>query len=427
MHCSEKTDRCLVIGAALLALLLAPVTRGESNPPDPAPVPTPAPAQPTGQPIVVHNGAEPAQGARRVQLAEAWRAGGSEDDVFFGVIVDVACDEEGRVYLLDGQLNQVFIYSADGRYLGTVSKEGEGPGEIRRPHDLMILPAGRLGIIHHVRGRITCLNPDGTPAPDILLRDAQGEAQNTLSLMNGTRRGPALALTSFTIVYGEESRKETHHLGVYDIEGRQRYEAYARDQRAFDFERRTYVERLGYDGAWTLGPDGSLYLAPERNAYRVEQRDLEGRVVRVIERDYVAHRRTADEKQQAAAGAVMTINGQQVPLACDIEDRDPCITQLHVDDAGGLWVLHSESRSRTEPERLVSYDRFDPAGRFLERVEILDPADPDQDQFIMLDPERFVVLRGITGARLARYGAQAEGSTAGGAEPLEVVYYRAVK
>ncbi len=425
MRSTMEVGRHLMIRAALFAPILAtspaclfaPAALGEPGPPDASPA--------AGRPIVVPSGSEPAQGVRRMQLTEAWRAGGSEDEVFFGVIVDVASDGAGHVYLLDGQLNQVFVYSDDGQYLGTLSKEGEGPGEIRRPRTLLTLPAGRLGILHQVRGRLTCLEADGTPAPDIVLRDAHGEAQHTLGLMAGARRGPALAIASFTIVFGEDGRKETHYLAVYDLEGRQRYEAYARVQLAFDFERRTFVERLGYHGVWTLGPDGSLYLAPERNLYRIEQRNLDGTLVRVIERDYVARLRTTEEKKREAAGAVMTINGQQVPLECDIEDRDPCIAQLHVDDAGGVWVLHSESRARAATERVLSYDHFDAAGQFVERVEILDPADPDEDRLIMLDPGRFVVLRGITGARLALYGAQAEGATEGGSEPLEVVYYRA--
>jgi hypothetical protein len=384
---------------------------------------TPATRRPSPG-AVIHSGTEPAQGVRVRKLAEKWRAGGDNGQVFFGVIADVTADDAGRVYLLDRQLCQILVYSAEGEPLGTLSKEGDGPGEVRQPRAMVILPEGRIGVLHQVRGRLTCLNPDGTPAPDIVLRDVRGEPQQALSLMEGRRRGPTLAVESFTIVYGDQGRKETRLLGVYDLGGRERYEAYARVQLAFDFERRTFTERLGYNGVWALGPDGSLYLAPERDLYRIEQRGPDGAIIRVIERDYEAHRRTAQEKEAAAGGAVMTINGQQVPLQCDIDDRDPCIEQLYVDDAGGLWVVHSESRSHARSDHVLSYDHIDPSGRYLERVEVADPSDPDHDQLIMLDPEHFVVLRGISDAWQALYGSRVDRAGEGGAEPLEVVYYQ---
>lgn len=375
---------------------------------------------------VIHSGSEPAGGVRRVELVEQWRAGG-DDDVLFGIITSVAADDAGRIYLADWQLCQLHVFDEEGRRIGTLSREGEGPGEIRQPSDVVILPDGRIGIKHRARGRITCVAPDGTPAEDVVLTGPQGESLSSLGLMRCDRRGATLAVQGFSIVFTDNSREETHFLRLHDLDGRQRYEAYARPQHAFDFERKTYTERLGYEPVWALGPDGSLFLVPERNLYRIEHRGPDGALLRIIERDHIAHVRTAREKEAAAGGASMTINGQRVPLECDIEDRAPCIAQIDVDDQGGLWVLHSESRPPDPSERVLRYDYFDPAGLFLERVEVASPADPDHDQLIMLDPRRFIVLRGISDAWQAYSGTPADEGAAGEAEPLEVVCYHATR
>ena len=88
----------------------------------------------------ITNGASPSEGIETMHLEELWRVGGEDDDVLFGVILQVRTDEEGNIYLLDSQLAQVQVYSSDGRHLRTLSREGDGPGEVRRPTDLVLLP-----------------------------------------------------------------------------------------------------------------------------------------------------------------------------------------------------------------------------------------------------------------------------------------------
>ena len=64
---------------------------------------------------------EPALPPVTLQLEELWRAGGEDnaDDLVFGVPVEALADENGRVYLADQQLCQVFVFETDGiRFLG---------------------------------------------------------------------------------------------------------------------------------------------------------------------------------------------------------------------------------------------------------------------------------------------------------------------
>ena len=90
--------------------------------------------------IHVKNPASPPQGVETMQLEELWRVGGAgEDQTVFGVILQALPDEQGNLYVLDLQLSQVFVFSPEGKLLRTLSREGEGPGEVRNPTDMFFM------------------------------------------------------------------------------------------------------------------------------------------------------------------------------------------------------------------------------------------------------------------------------------------------
>ena len=105
--------------------------------------PMPASAQ-----KAVDNPAKAPSGVETIELKELWRVGGYDDEVLFGVISDIITDDSGNYYMLESQLSEIQVYSADGEYLDTIGREGEGPGEFRRSFNLMMQPSAR----RHRRG-----------------------------------------------------------------------------------------------------------------------------------------------------------------------------------------------------------------------------------------------------------------------------------
>ena len=79
----------------------------------------------------------PSLGVRTLVLKELWRVGGEDEDVLFGRIVDVQRHPNGEVYILDNQMCQVVVISGDGEHLRDLSRQGDGPGEIRQPMGLV--------------------------------------------------------------------------------------------------------------------------------------------------------------------------------------------------------------------------------------------------------------------------------------------------
>ena len=54
----------------------------------------------------------------------------------------------------------------------------------------------------------------------------------------------------------------------------------------------------------------------------------------------------------------------------------------------------------------MSYDTFDPDGRYRQEVRVTATADPDQDGLIFLDDGRVLLVEGLVLARLTATGSQ---------------------
>ncbi len=48
------------------------------------------------------------------ELTELWRAGGEDDEIFFGSVAAIRSDPDGNILILDGQLSEVHVYTPDG-------------------------------------------------------------------------------------------------------------------------------------------------------------------------------------------------------------------------------------------------------------------------------------------------------------------------
>jgi hypothetical protein len=376
----------------------------------------------------VLNPARPEQGVRTQPLEELWRAGGEDDSVFFGVIKEAVSDDAGRIYLLDRQLAQVWAYSPEGGFLGTLSREGEGPGEVHQPEDLFFLADGSLGLIDRSPGRVTRVDRFGTPQPSIQLHKSGEVSGASLGVQSGRWRGGTLALCGQEQRSVEGKRQQIGFLSLFGDDGLERCRLWQHEEQAWDFETRSYVERHAYffnvagGDLWAVGPAGEIYVARERNRYAIDVFGPDGTLRRVIEREYQPPRRSGAEKQAVADGLSMSINGQRVELRTEIEDTPPCLRGLWVDARGQLWVRHALSQVGQPAGVFATCDLFDSDGRYLAAVQLGLVADPLQDRLIPLDDGRFVLLRGIMAAEEAMWG-ESQGAQAE-VHPLEVVCLR---
>ena len=119
------------------------------------------------------------------------RIGGQAGEVeaAFGTVSDVAPARSGdTVYVLDGMNASVSAYSAAGRFLFAFGGEGGGPGEFRRPAQLLVLPwSGEVGVWDVEAQRLTVHTAAGAVARVLApgAGDARGRVQRVRAFAGG--------------------------------------------------------------------------------------------------------------------------------------------------------------------------------------------------------------------------------------------------
>lgn len=369
----------------------------------------------------------PRDGNHIMKLEEVWRSGGDDSDFIFGVVGQVLTDDDGRIYFLDRQLSEVQVFSQDGEYLRTLSREGDGPGEVRRPVDMAFLPDGTLGIVQMMPGRIVKVDHlDGTPAGSVF-PGGDPEEGGFRVLFNVASRNGQILVCGEEMSPSEGVMSRTRYLSRLAADGAEqvRYleKTSERDMANFEWdEEEDYFVQMG---RCALGPDGRVYIAPERDKYEIQVLSPEGKLERVIEREYEPRKRSQEDKDRVSNTRRMVINGREVPKV--ISDHDPVITRLWVDDDGQLWVLHSRS-TREQPEGILqTYDVFDPDGHFIFEAATACPGDPLDDGLFLLGDDRAVRVKGMIGAAVSSIGlGQGSDDSDDEAAPLEVIFYNIV-
>ncbi len=382
----------------------------------------------------VRNGVAPRDGVRTLELEELWRVGGEDDDIFFGLVTRVRADERGNLYVMDGQLSEVHVYDPDGARLRTLFGEGEGPGEIRGPRDLILLDDGRVGALQEMPGKLIFVERDGRPAGSMRVGGEGTSHGGFCQTFGAFARGDLVALSGFVQSPGEEpgTLLQTNFLARFDETGRQRAR-YCERSNLIVFDAFVFDELKHLAGFWwnaDIGADQHVYAAPYLDRYEVHVFDPIGPLVRVIERAYDPVRRTPAECQEFTDYVKAIYANAPVEVEVKPSDFEPVILYmqrgLRVHADGTLWVLTSRGVREQAAGVLATFDVFDPAGVFIRQVSVRVPGDGRNDGIFFVAPDRAVVVKGYTDAMVAQFagGTRLDDGAGEGAALMEVIVYR---
>ena len=387
-------------------------------------LPTPAAQPATPNPQVVHNPATPPGGLELIHLQEMWRAGGEDGDEIFGQIFRADADADGNVYLVDSQLSEVPVFSPDGERIATLSREGEGPGETREPVDMLLLPDGSVGILQRFPGKVVRVDHTGAPLGDIVF-SSPTEGGFT-ALYTGRCRGDELMFVIQRATRDETSSTRTFEVARYDLAGTELACCFSRSS-VIDFSNPVIRESSVLDVAIfgsTIAPDGCVYVGPDHDRYAINVYRPDGTLDHVIERAFTKRPRTALEsgRIEAVFATWGRRGNQQMPS--EIYDCAPTITDLYVDDQNRLWVENSRSAEAGPDEAMLTYDIFDPSGRFTHQVALVCEGDPVNDELFRVRDDMVVLVKGSIPAMYASMAPNVEADDEAADAFMEVVCYR---
>ena len=79
----------------------------------------------------------------------------------FSLPTNVAVDKEGNVYVTDTLNNRVEIFDADGQFVRTFGKNGDGPGQFARPKGIAIDGDGHVWVVDAMQQRVQVFDTEG--------------------------------------------------------------------------------------------------------------------------------------------------------------------------------------------------------------------------------------------------------------------------
>ena len=359
----------------------------------------------------------PAQGVQPLSLRELWRVGGEDEDVIFGRITDVKMAPDGTVYVLDNQLCHVVVISADGEHLRDLSRQGDGPGELRQPMGLVFLAEDVLGIGMGFPAKLVTLGLDGTPMgthyPAGAPADGNVAVMISLQCVDGV-----LGASGGSIAFVTNGESYTDRFLSVGDASLGEFRRILETTTPFDPTGYVFVEADRYyiDRSWALGPHGRIYAPMNRDAYEISEFDTDGKLAQVFGRKYKPRKRTTAEK-----GRVTPVIDPGIPENTDwtIADHDPCVTRImiHPDD-GTIWVLTPHGHEDQPDGILETWDVFAPDGEYLKQVPVPLGHEMNEGTCFLMGNGRLVVVRGTDSSF---YAWQDDGETE--AEPLEVICY----
>jgi len=119
---------------------------------------------PAGAKIVHNLGAGAWGGQPKVELKLLRKIGDvdtTDDHFAFNEPNDVAVDVGGNIYILDSGNCRIQKFSPEGKFLSSIGRKGQGPGEFGRPTSFDIDAKGFIYVVDYEQKRLVKLKPSG--------------------------------------------------------------------------------------------------------------------------------------------------------------------------------------------------------------------------------------------------------------------------
>ncbi|MCB9512990.1 MAG: 6-bladed beta-propeller [Candidatus Krumholzibacteriia bacterium] len=371
---------------------------------------------------VVHNPATPAQGAKTLELKPTWTLGGDTDDEdeFFGLIARIVADDDGNLYVLDAQLNEVKLYSADGEFIRSIGREGEGPGEFRGANGLFLLKDGTVAVAQLAPAKIVLLSPDGTPAGErpVPLPEGAGFAIIMGAMSSGDTETIVLAWNEF------QEGKFTQHSSLVQVDAEGKIlHTFATGDRTMEFSNAIIDEKIwdAWQNRWGMFPDGRVVANESWGDYRLTVWTPDGKVDHVITRDYKHRQRTAEEV--ARVSKIFEAFTRQVPNAkMEISDVDQDVFRVYPLDNGNLLINPSRGAMGLDDGVIGVFDLYDGQGRYQREITLKGKGNPRTDGYFFIG-NRLYVVTDLLSAAMAAQGGGADDEALDDAEPMSIICY----
>jgi hypothetical protein len=327
---------------------------------------------------IIHNPDQPLYGTFAFDLEKDLVIGkeSDEQEAFFSPYgIDFMVDEKGCVYVLDRDTGSCRIqkFGPDGKYLQTMGRRGQGPGEFEHPSRIEFDSYGRILVLHTDGVILEVFEPDGRFNKKIRLN------KGVNSFIPTPTGGYISAITFINdVLNGDYSHAIVRMDGSGEI-----IETYIRQKddgniviRRADGSRS--FMRHHYPNLLLIRPFGNdLFGYGYSSEYKIIIRDMGGSLRREVYKEGKPVSVARKEKEAETAFWFGRNHGRiskkELENAISLPDHAPYFSGLCCDDEGRIYVRRFKAVFSNPGERLntpADYDVFDSRGLFVYRMTL---------------------------------------------------------
>jgi len=293
-----------------------------------------------GEVTVVRNPKEPMFKGQVLSFAEELSipTTGAQEQYLISEIRQIVVDDQGNIYILDRKASDIKVFDGSGKFVRTIGRKGQGPGELSSPTSISINRKKNELCVIQVTRRISFFSLDGT-----FLRNLS--TATTWALLGGVDSAGNIVITEGIVTPPNPA------YAVKKFDGDMKLLAElartpANTPRTFD----AFFPAL----RWTLDDeDDVIYGYPK--TYELQIFNAQNKLVRKIEKDYDPVKVTEAE---VAEGMKEVVEG----ITANFSKVHPAFRNIMADDEGRIYV---QTWQKDAGGQCVHYDLFDEDGRFL--------------------------------------------------------------
>jgi len=311
--------------------------------------------------------------ATRPVFEEELRLGSMMDEgpESFGQVRDLLLDEQGRIYVLESQAQEIRVFGPDGDWMHTIGRPGEGPGEFKNAAAMGWGPDSVLRVVDYGNGRISDFRRVGTfvtshrqqggfvmyPWPGVFGRDG-----GLINVSPSMRDGEFEAV----LVRYTPDMQPIDTLTIPRYEGDSEY-----FELTSDAGRMRASVPFGAGLSVDLDPRGYFWVAPNTATYEVSQVSLAGDTLLTIRRPSEPHPVTRAEVDSAVAMMTwFTDQGGKVDRS-KFPSTKPALSRVFAPGDGNVYVVPvTDEFGSGYLSTSGALDVFDPDGRYLGRLDL---------------------------------------------------------
>jgi 6-bladed beta-propeller len=301
----------------------------------------------------------------RLTLVERFRLGAldSGGPDMFGEIRDVELGPDGALFVLDAQASEIRVFDEGGRYLRTIGRAGEGPGELNRPAGMAVDSRGTLWVMNWQNARYSGFDPTTGELRREVRRIAAFASFPWPGAFDRTDRLVDVALDANgtpAIIRLDTAFVPTDTMGLPEVRPEHRV-AFRRGGRMM----MSMLDPFAPQPSWAPAPDGGIVLGEGRE-YLLHRINFDGDTVMSMALQRVPIRVTAAERDSALAAFQANAEfaeGATPDRRPRANSTKPAHGSIFIDDEDHTWV-------RAEVRGQWGWDLMDSRGRYLGRIPV---------------------------------------------------------